>query len=122
MARRAFPAFFAARVQLPPDGVPGYIGLRRDDSELAVVAGQWPVDRYGLSPGKAPNFEMLVYVENVDNTVDLLRQAGVRVLRSPNDMPPGERAGRPRPRRQPGRSRHAVIWLSTWHHRSSWHR
>lgn len=54
---------------------------------------QWPVDQYGLSPGKAPTFEMFVYVEDVDATVDLLRKAGFRVLRSPNDMPWDERVG-----------------------------
>jgi len=109
MGRRAFPVVYAVRVeatagfyerlgferhvQLPADGEPGYIGLRRDDSELAVVAREWPVNQYGLSVGTAPNFEMFVYVEDVDGVVDLLREAGVRVLRSPADMPWGERVG-----------------------------
>jgi len=62
MALRAFPVIYASdvaavasfwallgfrrHVQLPPDGEPGYIGLRRDgDAELAVTHEQWAADR-----------------------------------------------------------------------------
>ena len=59
MAVRAFPVIFARRVsvtaefyesfgferhvQLPVEGEPGYVGLRRDTYELAVVAAEWPL-------------------------------------------------------------------------------
>ena len=77
--------------QLPADGVPGYVGLRRGDSELAVVAQDWASDQYGLRPGDGPRFEMFVYVEDVDGLVPRLRADGVTVLRDPADMPWGER-------------------------------
>jgi hypothetical protein len=63
---RAFPVVFASQVirtaafyeelgferhfQLPPEGDPGYVGLRRGEHELAVVADEWP-EQYGLATG-----------------------------------------------------------------------
>jgi lactoylglutathione lyase len=107
MVERAFPVIFAAHVsecaafyeglgftrhfQLPPDGEPGYVGLRRGTAELAVVAADWPRRQYDLEPGERPRFEMFVYVDDVDDTVETLRPRGVRVLRAPADMPWGER-------------------------------
>lgn len=82
---------FRRFVQLPGKGVPGYIGLRRDDAELAVVASQWPKDHYGLDLGDGPRFEMFVYVADVDDLVAQLRAEGQPILRDPADMPWGER-------------------------------
>jgi lactoylglutathione lyase len=106
MATRAFPIVYATDVtrtarfwerlgftrffQLP-DGEPGYVGLRRGGSELAVVAADWPAQQYGLSPGDGPRFEMFAYVDDVDSLVRDLRAEGVTVLRGPADMPWGER-------------------------------
>jgi lactoylglutathione lyase len=107
MAQRAFPVVYAADVaraarfwerlgfarfyQLPEQGEPGYVGLRRGEAELAVVAVQWAHDQYGLKAGDGPRFEMFVYVEDVDRLVPQLRAEGVTVLRDPADMPWGER-------------------------------
>jgi lactoylglutathione lyase len=104
---RAFPVVYAADVvassgfwerlgfsrfyQLPDEGVPGYVGLRRGDSELAVVSEEWARDQYGLHRGDGPRFEMFVYVDDVDALVPKLRSDGVTVLRDPADMPWGER-------------------------------
>lgn len=109
MADRAFPVIFAERVgatsgfyerlgferhfQLPPDGEPGYVGLRRGGYELAVVSTEWPRDNYGRGPGPGVRFEMFVYVDDVDAAVDRARAAGSEVLREPADMPWGERVG-----------------------------
>ena len=105
--RRAFPVVYATDVtattrfwerlgftrfwQLPPDGDPGYVGLRRDQAELAVTAREWARDQYGLALGDGPRFEMFVYVDDVDALTEALRAEGTTVLRDPADMPWGER-------------------------------
>jgi lactoylglutathione lyase len=81
---------FTRHFQLPPEGEPGYIGLRRGSHELAVVDAAWPSDQYGQRVGDAPRFEMFVYVDDVDRTVEQLRER-TRVLREPADMQWGER-------------------------------
>lgn len=109
MVSRAFPVVYATDVeraarfwellgfrrhfQLPPEGEPGYVGLSSpaSDAELAVTAAEWARDRYGLSMGDGPRFEMYVYVEDLEATVGRLADAGVTVLREPEDMPWGER-------------------------------
>jgi lactoylglutathione lyase len=84
---------FHRHVQLPPDGEPGYVGLRRSDpgAELAISNGQWATQRYGLSMGDGPRFEMYVYVADLDGMLSQLTHAAVPVLREPEDMPWGER-------------------------------
>ncbi|MGH3428628.1 MAG: VOC family protein [Mycobacteriales bacterium] len=107
MAERAFPVVFARRVsdtaafyerlgftpyfQLPPEGEPGYVGLRRGSTEIAVVDAVWPRDQYGGTLGDGVRFEMFVYVDKVDSTIKRLRDSGISVLREPADMPWGER-------------------------------
>ena len=109
MTRRSFPIVYAGAVetsarfyerfgferhfQLPAEGEPGYVALRRDEAELAVVSAQWPRDQLGLEPGRQPRFELFVYVDDVDTVVDELRGDGVVVLREAEDMPWGERVG-----------------------------
>jgi lactoylglutathione lyase len=103
---RAFPVIFATRVsataafyerlgfirhfQLPTDGDPGYVGLRRGAHELAVVDAQWPANQYGRAVGDGARFEMFIYVDDVDRAVEHLREQAI-VLREPADMPWGER-------------------------------
>jgi lactoylglutathione lyase len=82
---------FERHFQLPEEGEPGYVGLRRDTSELAVVAAEWPAEQYGAVLGDGVRFELFVYVDDVDRTVAELRAAGTPVLREPQDMPWGER-------------------------------
>jgi lactoylglutathione lyase len=107
MAERAFPVIFAKHVsatagfyerlrferhfQLPPEGEPGYVGLRRGTYELAVVADDWPRQQYGASVAPGVRFEMFVYVAAVDDLVVELRRDGTRILSEPADMPWGER-------------------------------
>ncbi|MDQ3710371.1 MAG: hypothetical protein M3387_13895 [Actinomycetota bacterium] len=43
--------------QLPAEGEAGYVALRSESGELAVVAGRWPEDQFGMSLGTAPRFE-----------------------------------------------------------------
>jgi lactoylglutathione lyase len=107
MVTRAFPVVYATNVgrtarfwerlgftrfyQLPADGEPGYVALRRGDAELAVVVGEWACDRYGLTVGDGPRFEMFVYADDIDGLLADLRAEGTTVLRDPADMPWGER-------------------------------
>ena len=109
MVSRAFPVVYASdveraaqfwerlgfrrHVQLPAEGEPGYVGLRSGASaaELAVTNGQWPTERYGLTTGDGPRFEMYVYVRDLDGIVRQLADADVTILREPEDMPWGER-------------------------------
>ena len=107
MSDRAFPVVYASDVlrtvafyaslgfteqfRLPADGEPGYVGLRRGASELAVVTVESPRQLIGLEPGDSPRFEMFVYVDDVDDQVASLRRNGGTVLREPVDMPWGER-------------------------------
>src|SRR5689334_9794865 len=80
---------FEEHVRLPgPDGVPGFIGLRREGgAELAVTTEDSPRMLAGVEPGPGPRGELFVYVEDVDATVAALDS----VLREPADMPWGER-------------------------------
>lgn len=107
MAERAFPVVFATDVtatatfyenlgftrhfQLPAEGEPGYVGLRRGRYEMAVVAAEWPEQQYQRPVADGVRFEMFVYVDALDATVDALRAAGTPILREPVDMPWGER-------------------------------
>jgi len=72
-------------------GEPGYVGLRRGESEIAVVASSWPDEQYGAPVGDGVRIELFVYVADVDELVEGLRADGVTVLREPADMPWGER-------------------------------
>jgi lactoylglutathione lyase len=82
---------FASHFRLPPEGEAGYVGLRRGDSELAIVTTQSPEQLIGVEVGSDPRFEMFVYVDNVDEAVAQLRGADGRVLKEPEDMFWGER-------------------------------
>lgn len=107
MASRAFPVLYSTDVeraaefwerlgferhfQLPPEGAPGYVGLRTGSAELAVTSIEWARDRYGMSMAEGARVEMYVYVAHLEELVEELRAAGVRVLAEPDDMPWGER-------------------------------
>ena len=106
VADRAFPVVFARQpavtarfyerlgfvrqFQLPAEGEPGYIGLRRGNSEVAVVDMVWPADQYSGTVSTGVRFEMFVYVDDVDATLEGLR-GDVAVLKEAADMPWGER-------------------------------
>ncbi|SHF50453.1 lactoylglutathione lyase [Jatrophihabitans endophyticus] len=81
---------FTVFVAVPTPADPGYVGLRRDGSELAVVDASWSGEQFGAPVGDRPRFELFVYVTDVDATVSALPR-GTTVLREPADMPWGER-------------------------------
>ena len=92
MAERAFPVVFAADVsrsadfyellgferhfQLPPEGEPGYVALRRGVYEVAIVAAEWPREQYQATVAEGVRFEMFVYVDDLDPLVDRFRAGG----------------------------------------------
>jgi lactoylglutathione lyase len=82
---------FERHYQLPSTGKPGYVGLRTASAEVAVTDAQWAVDRYDMTMGDRPRFEMYVYVADLEGVAEKLRSAGVRILREPELMPWGER-------------------------------
>jgi lactoylglutathione lyase len=82
---------FEKHYQFPPDGEPGYVGLRRDGTDLGIVHESSPQQMIGRSMGDGPRFELFVYVDDVDASIESLRRAGVPVLRGAEDMPWGER-------------------------------
>ena len=108
MVSRAFPVVYTANVEravrfwellgfgrhfeLPgPNGSLGYVGLRSGSAELAITHVSWAEERYGMSLGDGPRFEMYVYVGDLDAVVARLRGEGVPVLLEPAVMPWGER-------------------------------
>ena len=84
---------FERHFQLPEEGDPGYVGLRRGDSEMAVVSRDWPEQQYGVTVGDGPRFEMFIYVDDAEATMARLADTGSAVLRPAEDMPWGERVG-----------------------------
>jgi lactoylglutathione lyase len=85
---------FQEHVRLPAEtGGAGFIGLRRGGAELAVTTEDSPRVLAGVEPGPGPRGELFVYVDDVDQAVRELRDAGAAVLRDPTDMPWGERVG-----------------------------
>ena len=82
---------FEKHYQFPPDGEPGYVGLRRNGANLGIVHESSPQQMIGQSMGDGPRFDLFVYVDDVDAAVESMRGGGVPVLREAEDMPWGER-------------------------------
>jgi lactoylglutathione lyase len=108
MALRAFPVIYAKDVEAlasfylrlgfeeqsrvpSPDGTPGFIGLCRDDAELALTTEESPRVLAGVEPGSGPRHELFVYVSDLEAAVAELVEGGGEVLREPAGMPWGER-------------------------------
>jgi lactoylglutathione lyase len=107
MSLRAFPVLYAHEVQpmvdfyealgfsisfrMPEEGEAGYVTMGRDEAELAIVDAEWPARQTSLEMGTEPRFEMFIYVEDLEETVEELRSRGAPVLQEPTDQPWGER-------------------------------
>src|ERR1700712_2907456 len=106
MVERAFPVVLATNVQstvdfyedlgfeayfqMPEDGEPGYVSLKRASVELAVVDSGWSRDQYDEEMGKGPRFEMYVYVADLSDALKKAKKHDVRVIKEPTEMPWGE--------------------------------
>jgi len=82
---------FSITFRMPEQGEAGYVTMGRDESELAIVDAEWPAQQTSLPLGTDPRFEMFIYVEELDETIEALRSRGVPVLQEPTDQPWGER-------------------------------
>ena len=82
---------YESRYQFPLEGDPHYVGLERGESSLGVADSNWPEAQLGITVGTAARFELFVYVDDVEATVETFRTAGYPVLQEPATMPWGER-------------------------------
>ena len=82
---------YAQESRFPPDGEAVFVCMSRDGAELGVVHESSPQQLIGQSIGQGPRFELFVYVDDVDRTFGRMQDAGVTVLRAPENMPWGER-------------------------------
>jgi lactoylglutathione lyase len=105
--KRAFPALYAKNVEqtaqfyidlgfsevvrMPGENGPGYIGLKRDESELAITTAESPRQLIGVEPGDQPRFEMFIYVDDLDKEVERIKGDQGTVYKDPQEMPWGER-------------------------------
>jgi predicted enzyme related to lactoylglutathione lyase len=58
-------------------------------AELGVVHESSPRQMIGMGMRDGPRFELFVYVSDVDATIASMQDAGVPVLRRPEDIPWG---------------------------------
>ena len=78
---------FLQSYQYPPDGEPEFVTMERGDSSIGIGAG-------GAADGD--RFGYWVYVDDVDATLAVMREAGAPVVAEPEDQPFGERVARTR--------------------------
>lgn len=81
---------FEQTYQNPEQGDPGYVSMRRELSEIGIVNADFPKQTIGVERGDGARFELFVYVDDVDVTVEQLRDH-TAVLKEPELMPWGER-------------------------------
>lgn len=78
---------FVQTYQFPPEGAPEFVAMDRAGSSIGIGAGgAADEDRFGY----------WVYVDDVDATLAVLREAGAPVVAEPEDQPFGERVARVR--------------------------
>lgn len=82
---------FACRLEHPSVSEPTYIAMRRGHAEIAIVDATWPTDHYNGTWSAGMRFEMFVYVDDVDETVQALIAAGYTMLKPPANLPWGDR-------------------------------
>lgn len=87
--RRVYePLGFAEGYRFPPEQDAVFITMERTTSTIGIGSESWGDDD--------DRFAYWVYVDNVDATVAMLREAGATVLAEPEDQPWGERIARVR--------------------------
>jgi lactoylglutathione lyase len=75
--------------QFPPEGDPGYVGMRIGGAHLGIA-----YDPAVTAAAGSQRFALWVYAENCDVAVERLRAGGATVTQQPADQPWGERIAR----------------------------
>lgn len=78
---------FTQTYQFPPDGDPGFVAMGRGTSSIGISSDQ---------NATGERFAYWVYVEDVDDTLDVLVASGAPMVAPPEDQPWGERVARTR--------------------------
>lgn len=78
---------FSQAYQFPADGEPGFVTMERGTAAIGIGTG---------GEADEERFAYWVYVDDVDQTVALLRGAGTVIVAEPRDEPWGERVARVR--------------------------
>jgi lactoylglutathione lyase len=83
----------AETYRFPDEGEPAFIALRMGDSELGLgqLGDAPPLHSQQQRPASGHRIELCAYVDDVDATVERLRDAGVHIVLEPADQPWGER-------------------------------
>ncbi len=76
---------FVQTYQFPPEGEPGFVTMARGTSSIGIGAGSADDD---------DRFGFWVYVDDVDETLERLRESETPVVAEPEDQPWGERVAR----------------------------
>jgi lactoylglutathione lyase len=74
--------------QFPPEGDPDYVGIDLGSSHLGIGRDTT------IEPGGAQRISLWIYVQDCDEAVAKVREAGGRVVEEPVDEPWGERVAR----------------------------
>lgn len=85
---------FRQTYQFPPEGDSEFVGLEVEGGSLALAQaepGQTGSHGRPMHPGDRGSFELCMYTDDVDQTINHLRTNGVPVLVEPVDQPWGER-------------------------------
>lgn len=79
--------------RFPETGPPAFVVVRLGDSEIGLgqLGDGPPLHGQLQRPAHGHRIELCLYVEDVDATIDRLKQAGTPVLLAPQDQPWGER-------------------------------
>ncbi|HMJ16418.1 MAG TPA: VOC family protein [Polyangiaceae bacterium] len=79
--------------RFPETGTPAFMVVRLGDSDIGLgqLGNAPPLHGQVQRPATGHRMELCIYVEDVDATVERLKQGGVPVLLEPQDQPWGER-------------------------------
>ena len=79
----------AVEYQFPPEGEPGYVGLRIGGAHLGIAH-----DPDAAAGAGGQRFALWVYADSCDAAVQRLREGGATITQEPADQPWGERMAR----------------------------
>lgn len=75
--------------QFPPEGEPGYVGMKIGGGQLGIALAP-----HAASGAGGQRLALWVYADSCDEAVERLRAGGATVTEEPADQPWGERVAR----------------------------